>query len=137
MARDTPVVEETTAFGRLLEGRAQKLVAERQNFWASGESDEVLREMRLTLDMIERRRMLEESLRGQLSREQFYTYRELVQQKRETQYRPFRPSSIDQLKGKLGQIERERRSLALSHEEVFSRFHDRLLYQLQKLEGAS
>ncbi len=94
-------------------------------------------EISLTFQNIQEQRDLHRSFQNDFSREHFYTYRDLVTQKRETKYRPFRPNSIDQLKMRLDQIDRERRASRAANQDRLERFHSKLLALLTERASVS
>ncbi len=120
-------------FAESLEARARELVSfSKDENGETSPSSHTARDLALTLDHIERQELLQRQLHSNLTMSRFYVYNELIQQKRETQYRPYRPNSIDNLKARLADIDRELRMTAVRHEESLQRLHDRLLYHLQR-----
>ena len=115
-------------FGERLEDRARALT----ELWDSSTISTIEREIVMTLNHIDNHRALQHKHRAELDRDHFYTYNELGRQKRETQYRPYRPNSIDTFRKKLWEIDKERRTIAKEHEKTMERMHDQLLALLNK-----
>ena len=138
MAKQIRIITEQKkpTFRQQLQARAKEVIEAGSLYvWLTSPKFRIEREVAITLDHLKEQREFERSLKRELSQERFYTYQELVQQKRETQYGPFRPNSIDNLKAKLGQIDRERRALEERQAAVRERLHDRLLTLLEEHAG--
>lgn len=120
-------------FTERLEGRARSVAGNQvDRKWESSALSILELEITLTMQHIEGQKALSRKMETALVSERFYVYGELVQQKRETHYRPYRPNSIDNLKARLGQIDSELRRIAAIHVEALARLHERLLVQLSR-----
>lgn len=126
-------VSREPTFTERLEERAHSVAGKRvERSWDSSALSILEQEIALTMQHIDGQKTLSKTVERALTSERFYVYGELVQQKRETHYRPYRPNSIENLKARLGQIDSELRRIAVIHVEALARLHERLLVQLSR-----
>lgn len=84
-------------------------------------------ELQMTLDHLAQHREQLQVQQRILAQERFYTYWDLVRQKKEAWYRPEHPNQIDQLTHRLQKIGREQRTLRLQHTLTIERLQGRLV----------
>lgn len=130
------------SFAAQLEAEARRLVSRLDNNTAgSGLHDSVRGEIALTLDHIDRHRLLSNALQSALNKDELYFRTKLAQLwPGKEEHVPYLWREQDKLKlkekerwqDKLLELEHERRRLALSFEERLQPLEDRLLSLLQK-----
>ena len=136
MSRFIRVIEQKPkiGFSELLENRAQEIVARKAEPDTSPLSA-LEREIRLTLDQIERHRKLHANLRRSILRQECQLGTEIIQREpRPPVYVDDRLPERDRLRDRLRKLDRERRSLAVEEESGLQAFHDRLLTLVNRHE---
>ena len=127
--------EHNHSFAHSLEERAGETIRQRvPGSWDSGDpSLMIVREIALTLDHLDKVRKLHEHLARGLLRLECYIDTEIIQREpRPPVYEDPRLRERDMLRGRLLQIEQERRRLAIIRDEKLQALHDRLLTLMNK-----
>ena len=123
-------------FAKTLEDKASQLAGEVKNrHWDTSIPAILRREIALTLDQINRQRDLHNEQLRRLLRIECYVDTDLMQlEQRIPRYTPYHFPEKEKLKGRLFEIEKERRNLALRMQDKHQSLEDRLLNLLNKHE---
>ncbi len=128
------MVDRKHSFSEELERRARSVVAAAiEETEQSSVIRGLMREIAFVLDQIDTLRNTYDRLGQSLLQVECYTDTELMQMEaRMPRYSPYRFPEREKLQRRLGDIEKERRRLAIGKEEALQRLHARLLVLLNR-----
>lgn len=130
------MVDGSESFSKILELRAQRLVANQKQQQLKEDfsiTHGILREISLVLDQITRWQETSERIGHSLLRVECYTDTELMQMEARTpKYSPERFPERDKLQRRLFDIEKERRHQQINDEKMQTELHNRLFILLEK-----